>query len=126
MRFLFRGVVDVHLRLGLGLACDDAVAQLAHGNLGGLHGNCLQLDHGHAVAHRTQAAMVASITTASTAFLVAAVCILPTATSVATADASYNTLTMAAWASSPSRLIRPYCITILYHNLLLFIDIFHI
>jgi hypothetical protein len=24
------------------------------------------------------------------------------------------------------RLIRPFCITILYHNLLLFIDIFHI
>jgi hypothetical protein len=25
-----------------------------------------------------------------------------------------------------SSLIRPFCITILYHNLLLFIDIFHI
>jgi hypothetical protein len=29
-------------------------------------------------------------------------------------------------SSSHGRLIRPFCITILYHNLLLFIDIFHI
>jgi hypothetical protein len=28
--------------------------------------------------------------------------------------------------SSACRMIRPFCITILYHNLLLFIDIFHI
>jgi hypothetical protein len=32
-----------------------------------------------------------------------------------------------SWPSSSSaQLIRPFCITILYHNLLLFIDIFHI
>jgi hypothetical protein len=29
-------------------------------------------------------------------------------------------------AAMRNLLIRPYCITILYHNLLLFIDIFHI
>jgi hypothetical protein len=29
-------------------------------------------------------------------------------------------------ASRPRPLIRPFCITILYHNLLLFIDIFYI
>jgi hypothetical protein len=29
-------------------------------------------------------------------------------------------------SSSMAAVIRPFCITILYHNLLLFIDIFHI
>jgi hypothetical protein len=29
-------------------------------------------------------------------------------------------------ADSAGEVIRPFCITILYHNLLLFIDIFHI
>jgi hypothetical protein len=48
--------------------------------------------------------MAASIATVSTAFLAAAVCILPMATSVATVDASSSTVTMAAWATSPSPL----------------------
>jgi hypothetical protein len=39
---------------------------------------------------------------------------------------SMNKTKMSIAAPGPSALIRPYCITILYHNLLLFIDIFHI
>jgi hypothetical protein len=48
--------------------------------------------------------MVASIVGVSTAFLAAAACILPTAMSAATTDASSSTLTMAVWATSPSPL----------------------
>jgi hypothetical protein len=33
---------------------DDAVAQLMHGDFGGLHGYHLQRDHGRVIAHRTQ------------------------------------------------------------------------
>jgi hypothetical protein len=51
-RLLVLSIIVVHLRLDRGLARDDAIAQLAHGDLGGLHGHHLQRDHGQVVAHR--------------------------------------------------------------------------
>jgi hypothetical protein len=40
-----------------------------------------------------------------------------------TAGGTMVMILMMKWITT---LIRPFCITILYHNLLLFIDIFHI
>jgi hypothetical protein len=53
-QLLVRGIIAVHLRLDRGLLHDDAIAQLAHGDLGGLLGHCLQRDHGRVIAHRAQ------------------------------------------------------------------------
>jgi hypothetical protein len=66
-RLLVCGVVVVHLRLDRGLARDNAIAQLAHGDLGGLHGHASSETMVGSLRIARRTAMAASIATVSTA-----------------------------------------------------------
>jgi hypothetical protein len=74
---------------------DDAVAQLAHGDLGGSLATTSSETMAASLRITRRAAMAASIATASTTFLAVAACILPTATLAAIAAASSITLSIA-------------------------------